>query len=244
MSDAAEAKLLDVPDMGALLRREWPRLANRAALAVVLPVLVTHLAKVLDFYGPVARLGLPLEFLARGPFAYEAKIIASVVLLLLVGAYFIRGRTVQLVLLLCTAAIVWVGFIYTRLRWTRLLFDDLFLVQRDAVAPAAWALAALVLLAGLAFALVEGILDTRQAMAARELPDADVQAAARVASRSGALVLGLGAAAGAALALLAALLRPLASLWPIHLNPVFAMLLLGIILVLGIRHALGPRNPG
>lgn len=236
-----EVPLLEVPDVGEAMRRRWPRLALRAGLSLVLPVLVTLYAKALDFYGPVAALGIPLEFLAAGPFAYEAKVIWFVVLLL-VGACFLLGeRAPRLVLGLCVGAVLWAGFIYARLHWTKLFLDAWDPLQVDAPTPAAWTYGFLLLALGMAYVLAEALLDAREAQATRDLPEDATLALARESARAAAIALGAGLLlAGVAGALFWAVRPLLAGLRP-GANPVFALFGLGALLTLGLALAVRRR---
>lgn len=236
-----EVPLLDVPDVAEAVRRRWPRLALRAGVALVLPVLVTLYAKALDFYGPVAALGIPLEFLAVGPFAYEAKVIWFVVLLL-VGACFLLGeKAPRLVLGLCVGAVLWAGFIYARLHWTKLFLDAWDPLRVEAPSPAAWAYGFLLLALGMAYVLAEALLDAREAQAKRDLPEAPMDALARESARVAGYALGAGLLAAALVGALFWSVRPLLASLPAAANPVFALFALGALLTLGLALAVRRR---
>lgn len=245
-ADTAEVALVELPDVAGALKRDWPFLANRTAIAVLLPVLVTWLARSLDFYGPVRALALPLEFLDAGPFAYEAKVIATVTLVLVLSSFLAGRRTTQLVLAIATGALLWVGFVHSRLRWSR-FFDESFGGFRDAApSAAAWAWGVLVLLAALAFALVEGALETRRDQDRRRLAADEARALEGLALRMTALGLLGGLAVAAALVGLLVLLRPAAEsggLFP-RVSPVLLLFALGLVLVGAVALAARRRSVG
>lgn len=230
----ADVPLLELPDVEATLRRRWPRLALRVAMALALPVLVTLYAKALDFYGPVADLGLPLEFLDAGPFAYEAKLIWFVVLLLLAGCYVLGDKAPRLVLGLCVGAVLWAGFIYARLQWTKLFLDAWDPLQVDAPSAAAWTYAFLLLGLGLAYVVAEALLDAHDAQATRDLPADATDALARESAKLAVLAVGGGLLLAALAALLFWSLRPLLAGMRMGVNPVYVLFGLGGLLTLGL----------
>lgn len=225
-----EVKLLEVPDLRTWARERRHRLSLRAGMILVLPVLVTLYAKELGFYGPVATLGLPLEFLDRGPFAYEGKTIWFVILFLLVLCWLLGDKGPRLVLALCTGAILWAGFIYARLHWSKLFLDAFDPLQVDAPSALSWLYAFLLLGLGIAYVLAEGLLDTRDAQRTRSLDADAVEGLVRVGAQSTLLVLGAGLAGGAAMGLLFWLLAPALQRLPFHVNPVFALFAMGLLL--------------
>ena len=222
-----DVQLIEFPDVKTMLRRSWPRLANRAALCVLLPLSVTMLAQTLNLYGPLAQLALPLTFLDVGPFPYEAKVVAFLVLILLLGAFLIRDRATQLVLGLATGSLLWTGFMFTRLRWTKLFLPNYDPLLQATPSFGAWAWAGLALASALAFVLVEAHLDTRSAYAQRAVPDAEASAAARASAETVALTLAGGLGGALVLALLFWAIRPLLAAWSLRLNPVFVLFGLG-----------------
>lgn len=237
-----DVQLLEMPDVAGTLRERWPRIALRAGMALALPVAVTYYAKALGFYGPVAALGLPLDFLEPGPFAYEAKVIAFAVLCLLGGCYLAGEKAPRLVLMLCSGAILWAGFIYSRLQWTRLFLDAYDPLKVDAPSPAAWVWAFLLLGLGMAYLFAESLLDTRDAQHRRGLPHDATATLAKVSAQVGLHALGLGLAAAALVALVFWALRPLLTGLPFHVNPVIGLFALGILLALAL--ALAARRKG
>lgn len=239
----ADTALLDVDDVTRALRRRWPRIALRAGLACALPVLVTFYAKALDFYGPVAQLRLPFEFLDVGPFAYEAKVIAFVTLLLVGACHLAGDKGPRLVLGLCAGAVLWAGFIYSRLHWSKLFLDSWDPLQVDAPSAAAWIFAFLLLALGLAYVLAESLLDALDAQARRDLPpDASVRLARESAKVAG-LALGAGLLLAAALGALFWGLRPLLAKVQVGANPVYVLFAMGALLTLGLFLAVRRKDP-
>lgn len=242
-----DVKLLDVPDLSAWIRERRHRVALRAGIALTLPVLVTLYAKELGFYGPVAALGLPLEFLDRGPFAYEGKTIWFVVLFLLALCWLLGDKGPRLVLALCTGAVLWAGFIYARLHWTKLFLDAYDPLMVDAPSALSWIYAFLLLGLGIAYVLAEGLLDTRDAQRKRSLDDGAVEGLVRVGAQATFAVLGVGLAAAACMGLFFWLLAPALKSLPFHVNPVFALFAMGILLAVAFalatrRKSIGPED--
>lgn len=229
-----DVQLLEMPDVAGTLRARWPRLALRAGMALALPVMVTLYAKALGFYGPVAQLGLPFDFLEPGPFAYEAKVIAFAVLCLLGGCYLTGEKAPRFVLMLCGGAILWAGFIYSRLQWTRLFLDAYDPLQVDAPSPAAWVYAFLLLGLGMAYLFAESLLDTRDAQARRGLPDDATGTLAKVSVQVALHALGLGLAAASLVALAFWAFRPLLTGLPFHVNPVLVLFGMGALLAVAL----------
>ncbi|HEX2021399.1 MAG TPA: hypothetical protein VHH36_01695 [Candidatus Thermoplasmatota archaeon] len=225
--------LLPVDEVAVAVRRDWPFLATRAAVALLVPVFVTMLAKELDFYGPVAQLGLPLEFLAVGPFAYEAKVIWFVALVLVLSAFLAGKRAPQIVLALAAGAVLWTGYVFTKLQWSKLFLADYELIQQEAPSAAAWTWGALLMLAATLFAMAEAVLETRREQAKRDLDEAETRAAFEVSARAAALVAAAGVGLAAALVAAIWLLRPLARA-PFRLNPVLVLFGLGVLVALAV----------
>lgn len=223
-----EVKLIEVPDLAGQMRRQWPLLANRAAFLVLAPVLATLLARSLGYYEAVRTLPLPLGFLRNGPLAYEAKVIGTVILLAILIAYAQRKRTIEWALGICVLVVLWVGFIYSRLRWSSLVDPSLDLRLGETPSAAAWLFAGLLLLAGVVFALVEGLLRLRQDQVERDLPEDDATRLAATSLRGTAYALGGGLGLAAMLGLLFWGLAPaLRGGFP-HVNPVFGLLALAL----------------
>lgn len=241
---AEELKLFEAPDLTAL-QRNWPRIALRASVLVLVPFCVTMLARSLDLYAAIRSLPLPLDLLAAGPFAYEAKVIFAIVATFLALAFLMPKRTPQIVMAVCVAGVVWTGHVYISLQWAR-LFASQFNFRRDSVPePAAWFFATLLLTVGVVFLLLENLLDTRAQQESRGLAKEEARALLDVGWRTLGLLAGLGAALAAALLgsylLLRAALRDVSL--PFRLNPVFVLLGMGIVLALVVGLAVGRRSP-
>ena len=175
MSPDEEIKLFDAPDLEAL-QRNWPRIAARVGVLALVPFFVTMLARSLDLYRLVASLPLPLDFLAVGPFAYEGKVIFAIVATCLAVAFLWPKRTTQFVMTICVGGVLWTGHVYIQLQWAR-LFATSFNFRHDAApSPAAWIFAALLMIVGVVFLLVENLLDTREQQEARKLSPEETRA--------------------------------------------------------------------
>lgn len=228
MSD--EVPLIEAPDLRAVLRTRWPRLALRAGFALVLPPALAAMAGALGFYGPVEALGLPLDFLDVGPFPYAAKVVAAAVLVALLVAYGLPKRTHAIVLGVSSAGVLWLGSLYSRLAWARLFAPAFDPVIRNAPSAAAILYGGGTLLAGCLFVLLDNALAAAEAQRAREIPQEEARAAFAASAA------GVGVASGAGLALAAVLGWGYSSLSAAHpslgfrLNPVLVLLGMGIVL--------------
>ncbi|HUR68023.1 MAG TPA: hypothetical protein VM370_02170 [Candidatus Thermoplasmatota archaeon] len=241
---ADDVKLFDAPDLAAL-QRNWPRIALRGSILLIVPFLVTVLAKSLDLYKTLKLLPLPLDFLDVGPFAYEAKVIFTVVATLLGLAFLVPKRTTQLVIAICVGGILWTGHVYIQLQWAR-LFATKFNFRREvAPGPLAWIEATLLLVSAVVFLLLENLLDTREQQEARSLSKDDTRALFGTATRTLGLLLGLGAAIAATLVGSYLLLRALLAdvRLPFRLNPVFVLFGMGVGLAVIVALAARKRSP-
>lgn len=244
MNEDAQPRLFETPDLAAL-QRNWPRIAVRAGVLVLVPFFVTMLARSLDLYRTISKLPLPLEFLDQGPLAYEAKVIFFVVATLLGLAFLVPKRTTQLVIGICVGGVLWTGHVYISLQWAR-LFATSFNFRRDASPePAAWIFATLLLLVGVVFLVLENLLDTREQQEARSLPKEETGAMFDVAWRTLGKLLAMGAAFSAVL--IGAYLAMRAMLTgvrlPFRLNPVFVLFAMGICLAVLLAVAARRRDP-
>lgn len=242
MSD--EIKLFEAPDLAALTRN-WPRIALRAGVLLAVPVLTALLAREMDLYGVIGSLPLPLDFLRAGPFAYEGKAIATIVALFLGLAFLMPKRTTQLVIAVCVGAVLWTGHVFVQLQWAR-LFAPGFDFRRDASPTlAAWLAGSALLLVGVVSLVLEGLLDARGQQEARGLDRGQARAALTTSARTLGAVLAVGL--GVSAALVGAYLGVRALLadarLPFRLNPVFALLAMGVGLAVLVALALKRRSP-
>ncbi|HVM45824.1 MAG TPA: hypothetical protein VM582_07805, partial [Candidatus Thermoplasmatota archaeon] len=196
-------------------------------------------------YPTVAKLPLGLDFLRAGPFAYEAKVIASIVGVFLALAYLVPKRTSQLVIGVCVVAVLWTGHVFITLQWAR-LFATQFSFRQEAIpGPAAWAYAILLLAVGVVYLLLENLLETRAQQETRRLSGDDARALFAVCARALATMLGVGFAI--ALALVGAYLGLRALLAdarvPFRLNPVFVLFAMGVALAVLVALAARKRSP-
>lgn len=244
MSEEKEISLFDAPDLAAL-QRNWPRIALRASVLVLVPFFVTMLARSLDLYPTIARLPLPLDFLDVGPLAYEGKVVFAIVATLLSLAFLIPKRTAAFVMAICVGGILWTGHVYITLQWAR-LFATRFAFRADAAPePLAWIFAALLMTVGVVFLLLENLLDTRQQQEERHLARDQTRALFDVAWRTLALMIGIGG--GLAIALLLAYAGMRAALssarLPFRLNPVIVLFTMGVCLAVLLAVAARRRAP-
>lgn len=242
MSD--EIKLFETPDLAALTRN-GPRIALRAGVLVLVPILTAILARETDLYAVIGSLPLPLDFLRAGPFAYEAKAIAAIVALFLGLAFLMPKRTTQLVIAVCVGGVLWTGHVFIQLQWAR-LFAAGFDFRRDASPTlAAWVVGATLLLVGVVYLVLEGLLDARARQEARGLDRAQARDALTTSARTLGAVLAVGL--GIAAALVGAYLGLRALLadarLPFRVNPVFALLAMGVGLAVLVAVALRRRSP-
>lgn len=244
MTPEPDVKLFDAPDLAAL-QRNWPRIALRAAVLAIVPMLVALLARSLDLYGTIARLPLPLDFLRAGPFAYEAKVIASIVAVVIGLAYLVPKRTSQIVIGVCVVGILWTGHVFITLQWARLFATQFNFRQEAMPGPAAWTYAIFLLSVGVLYLLVENLLDTREQQEARKLAGDDARTLFEVSARALGQMLALGG--GIALALVVAYLGLRGILadarFPFRLNPVFVLFAMGVALAVLVGLAARKRSP-
>lgn len=241
---ADEVKLFDAPDLSAL-QRNWPRIALRASVLVAVPVLVVWLARSLDLYGPVRSLPLPLDFLAVGPFAYEAKVIAAIVATILGFAYLIPKRTSQIVIGVCVAGVLWTGHVFIGLQWARLFATGFNFRQETMPGPAAWIFGVLLLAVGVVYLLLENLLETRGQQETRKLAGDDTRTLFEVSARAlgTMLLVGFGIALALVLAYLGLRLLLLDARLPFRLNPVFVLFGMGIALAVLVALAARRKSP-
>lgn len=239
-----EVKLFEAPDIAALTRN-WPRIALRAGVLVTVPVLITLLARSLDLYGIIAGLPLGLDFLRVGPFAYEAKVIALIVVVFLGVAFLVPRRTTQLVIAVCVGGVLWTGHVFITLQWARFFAPDFRFREESIPGPLPWLLAVLLLAVGVVYLLLENLLETRAQQESRKLSADDARAL--FDASAGALRSMLLAGAGIALALVLAYLGLRALLadarLPFRLNPVFVLFGMGIALAVLVALAARRRSP-
>lgn len=243
-SSDEEVKLFDAPDL-TTLQRNWPRIALRAAVLVVVPVLIVWLARSLGLYETIRMLPLPLDSLREGPFAYEAKVIYAIAAVLLGLAFLIPKRTPQLVIAVCVGAVLWTGHVFIQLQWAR-LFASEFNFRREATPDAAaWTFATLLLLVAVVYLLLENLIDTREQQMARKLGAAETEGLLRIGARALAIMLGAGLVAALALVLAYLGLRALLSgaTLPFRLNPVFVLFGMGVGLAILVALAARKRSP-
>ena len=239
-----EVKLFEAPDIAALTRN-WPRIALRAAVLLLVPVLITLLARTLDLYGIIASLPLGLDFLRAGPFAYEAKVIALIVVVFLGVAYLIPKRTTQLVIAVCVAGILWTGHVFITLQWARLFATDFRFREETVPGPVAWIYAVLLLSVGVVHLLLENLLETRAQQEARKLAPEDSRALFDASARAlGAmLAVGLGTALALVLAYLGLRALIADARLPFRLNPVLLLFAMGVGLAVLVGLAARKRSP-
>jgi len=218
------------------------RIALRAGAVILIPIILTLLAKSLDFYKPVASIGLPLGFLAYGPFAYEAKVVWLAGALLLSLALLSPQRTPQIVLSVCAGGVLWTGYLYTRLQWTR-LFAPVKFAQADAPTVLAWVEGGALLLLGVAFVLIDSLLQTRERQAERGFPQDEVDDAHHAALQASLWVVGGTILGALLLGLFYYGVRLAAGGLDLHVNPVATLLVLGAGLAVLLWFALRKRSP-
>jgi hypothetical protein len=214
------------------------RLALRAGVVALLPAFIAALAGELELFPPVAGLQLPLEFLDAGPFPYPGKVIAFVLAIVVAIALLSRRWGPQAILGIALFGVVWPGYIYTTLQWSRLV-NDWIPTQRGMPSPLAWLWGALALLVAVSYMMGEAMLDATEAQAKRGLDPAERAAFRRAAGEGVALALGGGVLLFGALAGALFLARSgLGAAWAAGLNPVYAFLVLGLALVVVVTVAL------
>lgn len=231
---AHDTSLLDVPGFAAQLKREWPRVAIRAALVVLFPLFTTLL---IDSFGLVNQLSgiVPLiSFLGPGGSGYPERVVAFIVGILVLGSFVLRQRTGAALLTLATGIVLAVAFNHSRLHWTKLFnFGE---YAPEAPGASAWVWATSLLATVALFILAEETIDTRRHQTERGLPPDEVAPLARVTRQGVLIAIVAGAALVGALLGLGALLNPLVaeqSMFP-RLNPVAVLFVLGIVLVVAV----------
>ena len=239
--------LFETPDLGAF-QRNVPRIALRAACLVVLPVLVALLARALELYPVIASIPLPLDFLAVGPFAYEGKVVAAIAATVLGVGYLMPNRASTIPLVVSVGGVLWTGHVFVSLQWARLFAPGLDL-RRDAVPGVEeWALATLLLAAGVAALLLEALLDTSAQQRARGLHAEGTASVRRVHARALGRMSGRAAWIAFTLALAYAALQALLGdvRLPFRLDPVLLLFALGIglagVVAFAVRRG-GPVEP-
>lgn len=229
-----DASLLPVPDLAAQLRRDWPRIALRAAVAVLVP-LFTALA--VDAFGIVTQLRdyVPvIRMLQPGTDDYAMRVVAFLTLILVLASFLLKQRTGAVVLGIASAVALGASFNHSRLHWSKLF--DLGDYSPDAPTALAWTWVIALLATAVAFVLGESHFDTRRHQEARALLEAETRAVARIGRQGALLALAGGAALVGTLLGLTALLAPAVlerGALP-RLNPVFVMLTLGILIALAV----------
>ncbi|HET6403362.1 MAG TPA: hypothetical protein VFH78_01840 [Candidatus Thermoplasmatota archaeon] len=239
-----DVKLFEAPDL-ARLQRNWPRIALRAGVLVTVPVLITLLARSLDLYRVVGGLPLGLDFLRLGPFAYEAKLLATIVAVLLGFAFLIPKRTTQIIIGVCVAGVLWTGHVFITLQWARLFATSFSFRQESIPGPVSWIYAVLLLTVGVVYLLLENLLETRAQQEARRLPPDEARALFETSARALGTMLAVGSGISVALVLgylgLRALL--LDARLPFRLNPVLVLFAMGVALAVLVALASRRRSP-
>lgn len=239
-----EVKLFDAPDLSTL-QRNWPRIALRGSVLILVPVLVVWLARSMGLYQTISSLPLPLDSLRAGPFAYEAKVIYAIVAVLLGLAFLVPKRTPQLVIAVCVGAVLWTGHVFIQLQWAR-LFATEFNFRREATPDApAWIFATLLLLVAVVYLLLENLIDTREQQMSRKLGAGETEGLLRIGASALGIMLGTGLVAALALVFAYLGLRALlaGATVPFRLNPVFVLFGMGVGLAILVALAARKRSP-
>lgn len=215
---------------------KWQRPALRAGVVLAFPVIVALLARELGYLDspPLSLLPGKIRLLDRSPFGAPATAVMLATALLALIAVLHKTRAPQFVMGLCVSASFWLGFVYSDLRWYRLVPGSENLLTFEEPTLFSIALGLALLFTGVGFAFLDSFFLTRESLKDRALAPEEIEAATSIMARGLTLALlgGLGfALAGATIFWLS---RGGASALGdgLNLNPVVALLSIGVGLVL------------
>lgn len=223
-----------VADIAGAVKRQWPRIALRVAVAVMLPTFAALLVRDFGLRETIAGFVPNIGLAALLPFAAPERDVAFLVLVLVLASFTVPKRTAQILFVVTGATILGVGFNHSRLRWAELFVDANY--SSGGPGALAWTWGVLMLATVLLFILAEEVLDTRRQQAERAVSADESRDFQRVHETGAALAVAGG---GALFGLVLWLGRVVGASFDAQsvfgrLNPVYVMFGLGMMIVLAV----------